>query len=258
LRCLTCGYNLTGLDENRCPECGQTFDREFLLEILAGKASPVPGWDDASKPWPEAFVNTCMRTWLEPVHFGQRFPLRHVRRQGLFFRVLCLVAAVAIYLGMCLAVPVVSNHGFVDRVIALAIPPGVMVGALVCEVILAAIFCACLRRGGVLAAQYGVGGFISWRGLVGYYRSFLIVSATMISPIFVWSDGRSKLMWVAIAIAIVWWWHSLHLAVLGASLPGRGRFISYAAIPLVAVASIALGFVASIVAGFMLYPLFAR
>lgn len=28
--CVTCGYNLTGLDEPRCPECGTGFDRRQL------------------------------------------------------------------------------------------------------------------------------------------------------------------------------------------------------------------------------------
>ena len=28
--CIACGYNLTGLPENRCPECGRTFSRAEL------------------------------------------------------------------------------------------------------------------------------------------------------------------------------------------------------------------------------------
>lgn len=33
LYCPKCGYNLHGLTENRCPECGEGFDREQLMEV---------------------------------------------------------------------------------------------------------------------------------------------------------------------------------------------------------------------------------
>ena len=40
--CKQCGYNLQGLPENRCPECGTTFDPAERERILARIASPRP------------------------------------------------------------------------------------------------------------------------------------------------------------------------------------------------------------------------
>ncbi len=40
LFCPKCDYNLTGLIENRCPECGTPFDPEKLREML--EAAPRP------------------------------------------------------------------------------------------------------------------------------------------------------------------------------------------------------------------------
>ncbi|MCG8405522.1 MAG: transposase [Phycisphaerales bacterium] len=30
--CLMCGYNLTGLSSERCPECGETLDADMILK----------------------------------------------------------------------------------------------------------------------------------------------------------------------------------------------------------------------------------
>ncbi len=46
LRCERCGYNLTGLTEPRCPECGTPFDPKLLAGESQGlprkKAAPIP------------------------------------------------------------------------------------------------------------------------------------------------------------------------------------------------------------------------
>ena len=41
LYCSNCDYNLSGLHENRCPECGTTFDPAELLRLAAAAPKPV-------------------------------------------------------------------------------------------------------------------------------------------------------------------------------------------------------------------------
>jgi len=47
LHCPQCDYNLTGLTENRCPECGNRFDRQLLT--LSNRIRPLKiGWVEAA------------------------------------------------------------------------------------------------------------------------------------------------------------------------------------------------------------------
>ena len=50
LRCPHCDYDLTGLTEDRCPECGEAFDRELLRKIAANEPIPAVPWDTDLSP----------------------------------------------------------------------------------------------------------------------------------------------------------------------------------------------------------------
>lgn len=41
LPCPKCGYNLTGLREARCPECGATYTLDELVVTLAEQRAPL-------------------------------------------------------------------------------------------------------------------------------------------------------------------------------------------------------------------------
>jgi hypothetical protein len=49
LFCPHCGYNLTGLTENRCPECGREFDPAIISQPFYRSMRPISFWRVAAR-----------------------------------------------------------------------------------------------------------------------------------------------------------------------------------------------------------------
>src|SRR4051794_35926015 len=62
-RCAGCGYELRGLDANRCPECGLTFDRTIV-------SADVPWLATGGRGDIEAYVATVALVLTRPRQFG--------------------------------------------------------------------------------------------------------------------------------------------------------------------------------------------
>ncbi|HOW71352.1 MAG TPA: hypothetical protein PKY77_12180 [Phycisphaerae bacterium] len=59
--CPSCGYNLTGLPEPRCPECGREFDESQVRRARAYTPFPVTLWHPVStSPVGGALVGSCL------------------------------------------------------------------------------------------------------------------------------------------------------------------------------------------------------
>ena len=90
LSCLSCGYNLTGLTQPRCPECGIEFDWEQVRQRAANR--PTIAWERA-KGWRRipAFFVTWMTVLFAPWILARQAARRIRVFPALIFGVLCFV-----------------------------------------------------------------------------------------------------------------------------------------------------------------------
>ncbi len=91
LRCPSCGYNLTGLTEARCPECGEAFDWEAVRQ--AADPTPTIAFEQA-RGWRRvpAFFWTALTVLLAPWVFARQVVRRARVRSALLFAAICFAA----------------------------------------------------------------------------------------------------------------------------------------------------------------------
>ena len=222
LDCPACGYRLTGLPEDRCPECGAVFDRARLLLAASLDVRPVHPWDDrGSFGLVRAFCGTCMAMWFHPGSFASSFPRRHSSRSAWEFSLMCYGVASAVFLFSIMMLAIATG---VDGVpIAEAVLP---VFCIVCAIV-AAIGCESLLAL-VLSRHFHVpnipraGAYHFWRGLMHFGSTYFILSAIGCALwMTLWMTlkmaGVSRLgLYGGIfpSVAFMWWVFSLNRAMI--------------------------------------------
>ena len=208
LRCPRCGYNLTGLAEDRCPECGEAFDRELLRMIAEGRPGPIPGWDDVANPV-VAFCGTCLRTWFSPSALGRQFPAVHNRHSLVSFKLAAFCVAVGEYL--LLYFGVLGKYPYSDAFATIPLIVGAFCGAAVCERWARGVLELCFGHALARDRKLDV-----WAGLVGLHRSFLLITtAALPVSTSVLPGGTEHTLALPFAAIVAWWAVSLAVAAAG-------------------------------------------
>ncbi len=254
LRCLNCCYNLTGLTENRCPECNTPFDPEELQRIFAGDPFPVPGWDDSSEGRLFVrFVRTCCMTWFRPTAFARGLPWSFYGSAVASYWVRTRVAALLLVAPVTLVIEMLSG-GFdgvwYGLVFAFAISLMLFAGSVACELMLAFLLQLMVERRVTPRGPMVPGATWSWLGVLSYYGGFLILTAAVwpMAMLAIWvfdSFGPPvPLVWVGFLWMLgilLWWSWCLGRAIGVRAVPGWRLRLVQALIPVTGMISIILG-----------------
>lgn len=248
LHCLECEYDLTGLPNTRCPECGTDFDPDWLRMVIAGSpqaAQPVSPDDNGT--W-VGFVRMVLTVWYTPREFARGFPPRHDPDRATAFSMVCYAigAAILICTGIAFAL--------IERMPALVIYAFVLActGAFtcwVCEVSIAAMLKLVLRP------TRAPDRWHFWRGLTHYFSAYWILTTAyavlMLALVyFDIAEGWNELIPLGLPLVVIYWMATLILAVDERATRGPTRVLPVFLIPVIAVASIVLGYAVATLAVF--------
>jgi hypothetical protein len=247
LRCLECDYDLRGLTENRCPECGTPFDPEELRAIAAGEPQSVP-----SDSTGNFFADSMLIWWRvisRPREFARRFPPRHVSGRAIEYSLACYAFAGFLFAVTLLLRP--GGGGFPLAVVIPAVILGSSFASWLCEAVTATLLEDLVRP--TRASQ----AYHFWRGITHYASGFTILTGLwggIAGPaVFDWPWTSYSNWGVAAAgIIFIWWATTLGRMVVARSAPGLRRVLGCLVILLLGLVAIFVGTLTSYLLGLRL------
>jgi hypothetical protein len=229
LFCPNCDYNLKGLPDEICPECGKPFDREELLIWATGYNVSMSNWLPAHIT--HDLIEMIRLCLLSPTDLARALPpnpnYKELSRVGFTIRTASIVpAALLVFLRACVGSTSLFEVGLV-LLASICAWLGVLAGSVSCERLIA--FSLSRLTIPLAVSQENAKQF--WRALCHCFSTYLLVSSTSICltaiVLFNWRIPTNVIAPLVAVIppicSICWWWYSLGQAIRRRCLPSPGR-----------------------------------
>jgi hypothetical protein len=202
MRCQECGYNVTGLTDNRCPECGTEFDPDLLQRIAAGEPIPCTPWD--TRGGFSGFWQTWWMALVRPRQLATELAPRQDVNRAIAYSIYCFALAGALLVTIGGLVGVLSGDPVRMLVTSLLMVPPLCFAWWSCETVIAALLtCIGAPRGMRHAYHF-------WRGLTHYTGGSTLLTGAWVGlglvSMRVWDEAAIILIPLAVIIALCWGW----------------------------------------------------
>ncbi len=240
LFCPNCEYDLTGLTEPRCPECGEPFDNEELIHWgRLQQQTDAPLLIDGTTG-PPAILRIFRDSLFHPVRLARQIsPAAGIDMATGYSLATRVVAGAILFLFGAMAVgPSPGDIGIAVLVMPMMVC-GVSVG---CEIPLALVLSKTLEPRMVPARRR----YRFWRTLCQLYSGHLVITclltgfwALFLSLSFDSAVDERDVMMIFAPLCVacsVWWWINLGIAVAVRGGTSSPRYVVILLIPVIALA----------------------
>lgn len=239
LPCPHCDYNLRGLIEDRCPECGEPFDRQQLI-----KWETEWGVDLLFTRTPKAYqYNSLMHAVLfVPSRVGRELAsgvdpeqARRYARQMRLIGILMLLVLSPLTTG---------QWHWVSFVLCLFVSPAIVLATVVCEELTSGVLIYFVEP--IRCPVARTGGF--WRSLCQCFSTHFPVTCFAVAVARVASE---PFVFPVFLLCLGWWWACLSRAVLVRSGRSTGRIVALLCVPIIVCVSVVVGLALGLICSLM-------
>ena len=243
LFCPHCEYNLTGLTEDRCPECGQAFDRAALARWATQRDAPLTLGPDGTTQ--NLWSGIGLPSLFAPKRLARRLPPLASRLEAIRYSLIprsltCLIL---------IALATVDGRGLVVIPLAVLLCIAVTSCSLLCEVAVAGVLAWLVVPRSVPRTQ----SYHFWRNLCHCFSTYLALTPALIlatiGPL-IWRPPLKEDLFVLLAQVagrlgplgiLLWWWIALAKVIYARGLPSARRAVAAVVIPLISLVTAILG-----------------